>query len=178
MEKHLILLFLLITTWSFSQDDPESQIFRKVVDFEISKGNSGIYIQCEKPAISFDRKDFKDQTALDVPDSILQEIEGSDMKSSGGTWDADLLSRLKYSSDFIKEKACLTQKDVELLFRKTKNRQNIISISAPVFDNNSKNCVVSVTYTKFTGSSYGHKYFLKKVYGTWTVIVEFYQWMT
>ena len=72
----------------------------------------------------------------------------------------------------------MTKKDVEEIFNKTKTRQNILSISDPIFDDNYENCVVSVTYSKFPGSAYGPKYFLKRVYGVWVVIVEYELWIT
>ncbi|HSD08152.1 hypothetical protein [Flavobacterium sp.] len=72
----------------------------------------------------------------------------------------------------------MTKKDAEEIFIKTKKKQNIISISAPIFDNNYENCVVSVSYLKFTNSSSGSTFFLKKVYGVWTVIAVYGIWMT
>ena len=174
----LNILLILISTLSYSQNNSASEVFKKIIDHEIGKGTLGIYIQCEKPKTFFDQKDFKEQTGLEVPESILKEIEISGTKSSDGIWNSELINELNYGSDFIKRKKCLTKKDAEQIFNKTKKRQNIVSISEPLFDNNYENCVISVTYWKFTGSAYGHKYFLKKVYGVWTVIVEYEMWMT
>ncbi len=178
MKRTLNILLILISTLSYSQNSSESDVFKKIFDYEIGKGILGVYVQCEKPKTSFDLKDFKEQTGLNVPESILNEIEINATKSSNGIWNSELINELNYGSDFIKNKKCLTKKDAELIFRKTKKRQNIVSISEPVFDNNYENCVVSVSYWKFTGSAYGKKYFLKKVYGIWTIIVEYEQWMT
>jgi hypothetical protein len=178
MKRTINILLILISTLSFSQNNSESEVFKKVIDYEIRKGISGIYVQCEKPKTSFDLNDFKEQTGLEVPENILKEIENNGTKSSNGIWNSELINKLNYDSDFIKSKKCLTKKDVELIFKKTRKRQNIVSISEPVFDNNYENCVVSVTYWKFTGSAYGRKYFLNKVYGVWTVIVEYEHWMT
>jgi len=178
MKRNLNIFLILISTLSFSQNNSEFEVFKKIIDHEIGKGILGIYIQCEKPKTFFDQKDFKEQTGLEVPENILKEIEINGTKSSDGIWNSELISELSYGSDFIKSKKCLTKKDAELIFEKTKKRQTIVSISEPIFDNNYENCVVSVTYWKFTGSAYGHKYFLKKVYGVWTVIVEYGMWMT
>ena len=178
MNRTLNIILILISTLSYSQINSEFEVFKKIIDFEIGKGTSGIYTQCKKPKTSFDQKDFREQTGLEVPENILNEIEKNGTKSSDGTWNSELISELSYGSDFIKSKKCLTKKDAELIFKKTKKRQTIVSISEPIFDNNYENCVVSVTYWKFTGSAYGHRYFLKKVYGMWTVIVEYGIWMT
>jgi len=178
MKRTLNILLILISTLSFSQNNSESEVFRKIIDYEIGKGISGIYVQCEKPKTSFDLKDFKEQTGLEVPESILKEIEINATKSNDEIWNSELISELNYGSDFIKNKKCLTKKDAELIFKKTKKRQNIVSISEPIFDNDYENCVISVIYWKFTRSAYGHKYFLKKVYGIWTVIVAYEIWMT
>jgi len=153
-------------------------VFKKIIDYEIGKGGRGMYVQCEKSKTSFDVKDFKVETGLNVPENVLNEIELNESKSRIGVWNAELLNELNYGEDFIKRKKCLIKNDAEQLFKKTKKRQKIISISEPIFDNNYENCVVSVSYLKFTGSAYRKKYFLKKVYGIWTVIVEYEIWMT
>ncbi|MCK0126984.1 hypothetical protein MWU76_21530 [Gelidibacter sp. F2691] len=172
------ILLILIATLSYSQNNSESDVFKKIIDYEIAKGGREMYVQCEKPKTSFDAKDFKVETGLNVPENVLKEIELNESKSRIGIWNSELISELNYNEDFIKSKECLTKEDAEQLFKKTKKRQNIISIGEPVFDNNYENCVVSVSYLKFTGSAYGKKYFLKKVYGIWTVIVEYKIWMT
>jgi len=172
----LIIFLILISTLSYSQNKSEFEIFRKIIDQEIKNG--GLYIQCNKPKTFFDQKDFKEQTGLEVPVNILKEIEKNATKSDDGIWKSELINEFKYGSDFIKSKSCLTKKDAEQLFEKTRKRQSVVSISEPIFDNNNKNCVVSVTYWKFAGSAYGHSYLLMKVYGVWTIIKVFGTWMT
>jgi hypothetical protein len=85
---------------------------------------------------------------------------------------------LNYGPVTIKSNKCLTEKEVEQIFKKTKKWQKIISISEPIFDNNYENCVVSINYWNFTESASGSKYFLKKIYGLWTVIAEYEFLMT
>lgn len=178
MKRTLNILLIIISTLSYSQNSSESEVFRKIINHEISKGTLAIYIQCDKPKTFFHQKNFKEQTGLEVPENILKEIEINGTKSSDGIWHSKLIKELNYGPDYIKTKECLTKKDAEQLFIKTKKRQNIVTISEPLFDNNYENCVVSVSYYKFTGSAYGQEYFLKKVYGVWTVIVEYGMWIT
>ena len=161
---------------SYSQDNSESEVFRKIIDHEIING--GFYIQCDKPKTFFDIKDFKEQTGLKAPLNILKEIERNTENSNDGIWKSELLSDLNYGSDYINSKECLTKEDAEKLFEQTKKRQSIISISEPIFDKNFENCIISVTYWKFKGSAYGHSFFLKKVYGIWTVIIIYDTWLT
>ena len=178
MKRTLNIFLILISTLCYSQNSSESDVFKKIVDYEIGKGILGIYVQCEKPKTFFDQNDFKEKTGLKVPENILIEIEKNGIKSSNGMWNSKFTNGLNYSSGFIKIKNCLTKKDVEEIFNKTNTRQNILSISDPIFDDNYENCVVSVTYSNFPGSSSGHKYFLKKIYGVWVVIVEYELWLT
>ncbi len=178
MKRTLNIILILISTLSFSQNSSESDVFKKIIDYEIGKGTLGIYVQCNKPKTFFNLNDFKEQSGLEVPENILKEIEKNGTKSSDGIWNTELINKLNYSSTFIKSKKCLTKKDAEQIFKETNKRQNIISISEPIFDNNYENCVVCISYSKFTGSAYGHTYFLKKVYGVWTIIDEYEQWMT
>ena len=177
--KRLIKIFLiLISTLSYSQNNLEYDIFKKIIDDQIGKGTLGIYVQCEKYKTYFDQTIFKEETGLEVPENILKEIEANVAKSSNGIWNSELINKLNYGSGFINSKKCLTKKDAEDIFIKSKKRQNIISISDPVFDNNYENCVVNVSYLKFTHSSSGSTYFLKKVYGIWVVIAVYEIWMT
>jgi len=178
MRRTLKIFLILISTLSYSQNNSESEVFKKIIEHEIGKGTLGIYILCEKSKTTFDLKGFKEETKLEVPENILKEIEINESKYSNGIWNSELINKLNYGSDFIKNKKCLNKKEVEQIFEKTKKRQNIVSISEPVFDNNYENCIVSITYWKFTGSAYGNKYFLKKDYGVWTVIAVYEYWMT
>ncbi|AVR46045.1 hypothetical protein C7S20_12705 [Christiangramia fulva] len=156
----------------------EQNIFKKVIDHEIEKGTTRIYIECEKSKTAFDLKDFKENVQLEIPENILKEIEQNGATSKNENWNSKFISKLNYPPDILKSKKCLTKKNVELLFQKTNKRQNVISISKPIFDDNYENCIVSVTFWKFTGSAYGYKCFLTKIYGIWTVVVEYAQWMT
>lgn len=178
MNRTINILLILISALSYSQNSSESEIFKIIIDHEIGHGNLGIYLQCDKPKTFFDQKDFKEQTGLEVPGRILKELEKSAAKSKDGIWDSELMNDLKYGPDFIINKRCLSREEVEQLFEKTGKRQNIISISEPIFDKNYENCVVSVSYWNFTKSFYGHTYFLKKVYGVWAVVIVYETWMT
>lgn len=44
---------------SYSQNNSESDVFKKIIDYEIGKGGQGMYVQCEKPTTFFDVKVFK-----------------------------------------------------------------------------------------------------------------------
>lgn len=176
--KIYCLLFLTISTLSFSQNNSESDVLKKIIDEQIGKGTLGIYIQCEKYKTFFDLKEFEQEAGLEVPENILKEIETNVAKSSDGVWNSELINELNYGPDFIKSNKCFTKKDIEQIFEKTKKRQNVICIGTPVFDNNYENCVVSVMDWNFTSSASGSTYFLKKVYGAWTVIAVYGIWMT
>lgn len=176
--KIYCLLFLTISTLSFSQNNSESDVFKKIINDEIGKGTLGIYVQCEKYKPFFDLKEFKEEAGIEVPEKILNEIEANVAKSNDGIWNSELIKELNYSSDFMKSKKCLTKKEVEEIFIKTKKWQNILFISKPIFDNNYEYCIVSVTHSRFTHSASGHSYFLKKVYGSWTVIAAYGIWMS
>lgn len=171
MRKYISILVLTsLLSSCYSQNDAE--IFREIITHEISE--SAFYIECDKPKTYFDSTDID----IEIPQSIVNELVRSSDESKEGIWDSELIKKLNYNKDFIKSKNCLTKEDAETLFKKTGKRQTIISISDPIFDSNFEHCVVSVTYWEFTGSAYGHTYFLKKVYGLWTIILTYNPWMT
>lgn len=170
--RKLILILSLLSSSFYSQTNAEVEIFNEIIAHEISEG--GFYIQCNKSKTYFNSTDIH----LEVPKNILQDLMEASNKSKDGVWDSEMIENLNYSTDFIKSKSCLTKEDTEALFKRTGKRQTVISISDPIFDSNFEYCVVSVTYWKFTGSAYGHTYFLKKVYGLWTIILTYNPWMT
>ncbi len=172
------MLLILISTLSYTQNNSEFGIFKKIIDHEIGQGTSNIYLRCEKIKTFFDQNSFKEQTELKVPENILEEIEKNALQSIDGNWNLELIKELKYGSDFIKSEKCLNLKDAEKLFNKSGKRQSVILLSQPIFDSKFEHCVISISYLRFTGSAHGHTYFLKKVYGIWTVIVEYDQWIT
>ena len=178
MNRILIIISFLINVLSYSQNNSEAEVFKKVIDYEIERGSKGIYIQCEKYKTSYDLKEFKEETRLNIPENILNEIEINKSKSSNGIWNSELINGLNYDSNFIKSKKCLTYNEVQRLFKETNTYQHILSISEPIFDNGYENCVVSVSFSTFTHSSYGNSYFLKKVYGVWVIINSYAFWMT
>lgn len=172
MKQTLKILLILISTLGYSQNNSESHIFRKIIEREIERGAIDIYIKCEKPKTTFNQKVFKEETLFDVPKNILAEIEINGTKSRDGVWNSELINDLYKISHSI-NKNCLTKKEAEEILKNTKKTQNIISISDPIFDNNHENCIVSITYWKFSPKFYGNKYFLKKVYGVWTILTDY-----
>ena len=178
MKRILIIISFLITVFSYSQNNSEAEVFKKVIDYEIERGSKGIYIQCEKHKTSFNLKEFKEETPLNIPKNVLNEIETNKLKSRDGFWNSELINGLNYDSNFIKSKKCLTYNEIQQLFKETNTLQNILSITEPIFDNKYENCVVSVFFSRFTHSSSGNSYFLKKVYGVWVVIHIYEFWMS
>ncbi len=110
MKQALNTFLILISTFCYSQSTSESDVFKKIIDYEIGKGVLGIYVQCEKSKTFFHQNDFKKETGLKVPENILMEIEKNGIKSSNGIWNSKFTNRLNYSSDFIKIKHWLTKK--------------------------------------------------------------------
>lgn len=178
MKKALKILVLLTTSLVYSQNNSQSEVFKKIIEEQINKGSLNLYVQCEKPQTFFDKTIFKEETGLEVSEKILNEIEVNIEKSSASFWNSKLTTELNYDSNFLNGKKCLTRKDTEKLFLKTKKRQNIISISEPIFDYTYENCIVSITYHTYIDSAAGHSYFLKKIHGIWTIITIYNFWMT
>ena len=52
MKEILNILLILISALSYSQNNSESDVFKKIIDHEVEKGTLGIYIQCEKAKMS------------------------------------------------------------------------------------------------------------------------------
>lgn len=111
-----------------------------------------IFIQCEKSKTFFNAKAFKKQNGVEVTETVLYEMQKASEKSVEGKWE---LNNLILNSE-----------------------KTYLSISDPIFDSNQKHSVISVTYWKYVGSAYGQTFFLKKVYGKWTIIFTYDYWLT
>ena len=162
---------------SFGQVNTQVEIFETVIYSETEKGSTNLYIQCEEFKTFFNKAEFKEGSSLQVPDSILNELENSSKKSFDTIWDLKVLRTNEYHNLHHLEK-CLTKNEVIDLFNSTKNRQSVLSISQPIFDSTFEHCVVSITYSTFIGSANGRSYFLKKIYGKWIVIETFGIWLS
>ncbi|WMN07874.1 hypothetical protein QYS48_30190 [Marivirga arenosa] len=173
--KYLATIILtFIATLSWSQTNNEFSIFTKIIEQEASNGK--VYIHCDKPKTYFNTNELIEQTGLQIPQNTLNELKESVLTSRDGVWDQGLIQSL--NSSFLKSKNCLTKEATNELFRETGERQKVVSISEPVFDQKSENCIISVTIQNYLGSASGYSYFLSKVYGTWTIVATFNPWIT
>jgi hypothetical protein len=178
MKKALKIVILLISALSFSQNKSENEVFKKIIGHVIEKNKSVIYIKCEKLNTRFDTKEFKEENeGFAISETTLNEFENNNIIINE-IWNSELIKQLEFNSTYIKTTNCLTKEEIELIFKKTNKRQNIVSISKPLFDNNFENCIVSIIYSKSFRSASGQSYFLKKIKGIWTIVMEFGNWMT
>ena len=178
MKKILKILLLLFPILTFSQNKEESEIFKKIIVYVIEKNKTTISIKCEKPKTSFNIREFKEDTkGVPISETILNELNKNKTDATE-IWDLELIKLSEFDSKYVKNKNCITETDSENIFKDIHKRENIISISKPLFDNNFENCIVSVVHSKSFQSASGRSYFLKKVNGIWVVITEFGFWIS
>lgn len=178
MKIALKIVLLLVSTLSLSQNKSENEVFKKIIDHEIKKNKTKIYIGWRKPKTSFEINEFKAETiGLTISEITLKEFETNNINTNE-VWNSELLNQIELSSNYVASTNCLTEEETEVLFKNTKKRQNILLISKPIFDNNFENCIVSIIYSRSYQSAFGKSYFLKKVNGIWTITLEFQYWMS
>lgn len=152
---------------TFSQEQPDQEILEKIVQHEFQNGSN--YIECIKSKTHFETEGFKSQNGSQVPEEVLNELQIASQKSIDTIWDKTLFAA-KNINAFIHGSNCMTTAEVRELFEITGKRQRIVSISDPIFDSDQQHCVVSIVYTPWKQSFSAQTYFLKKVYGVWTII--------
>lgn len=172
----LVALMMLFITNCFSQIEFEREIFYKIIKENTT--NAVFYIGCEKLKTSFDSVHFNEKTGLEVPLNVLEELVVSSNKSRGGNWDSEFPIKLGLMRGLLNSEHCQTKKDIEVIFEKTKKRQSVFLLSEPIFDESFEHCIISFSCIRFKGSTYGNSYFLKKVYGSWTIIAVFDSWIS
>ncbi|GAA3725745.1 hypothetical protein GCM10022422_03770 [Flavobacterium ginsengisoli] len=178
MSKVFKILLLLFSILSFSQNKQENEIFKKIISHEIEKNKVPIYIECRKPKTSFNVREFKEDTGgITVSEKTLNDFEKNNTDTEE-TWNSELIKQSEFNPKYIKNTNCLTDEEIEILFKDIYKRQNIISVSKPLFDNDFENCIVSITYSKSFHSASGKSYLLKKTNGIWTIITEFGHWIS
>jgi len=178
MMRQNILILLLISSCNLCLAQSsviDNALLQRVAENEFISG--GFYLKCEKQKTHFDKKEFKENVSAMVPEQILTELQQASLDSNDETWESKLFSSGALSSLILKNQ-CLTKVDCDELFESTGKRQRIVSISDPIFDLSEENCVVSIVYHSFKGSAFGHSYFLKKIYGQWTIVFTYDHWMT
>lgn len=176
MKINILLIFLLILPHlTFSQKSADIEVFARILQYESRNGN--FYPQCQKIKTYFDLKEFKEQYDYKVPEKILEQLADESCKSQDSEWESEAINALTMMG-YLRCDRCLTKAECESLFETTGRRQRIVSVSDPIFDLKRENSVVSATYWSFYGSVSGYSYFLKKVYGQWTVIFTYGHWIT
>lgn len=170
------LIIFLFSNICLSQVSTEKQILDKILEMNIS--NSKFYVGCDRVKTFFDSSDFNSQTGLEVPSCILEELETSSKKSKEGSWMSNFSFNRDYLLNILISKSCLEKQDIEMLLKKNDKRQQILLVSEPIFDIKKEHCIVSEIWINNKGSGSGSTYFLKKVYGSWTIISVFDIWIT
>ncbi|MFM1878257.1 MAG: hypothetical protein RLZZ241_1123 [Bacteroidota bacterium] len=167
-------LLLLFVQLSFGQKERYLEVLRAVLDSEQGKGATNLLIQCERPLTFFDMEAYQYEAEISLPLETLYTLSIGALKSKAGRWEFDSNT----TKIGITKNPCISAKQIQKLFRKTGKRQNILSVSTPVFDASNQYCVIQVAYAKFTKSSYGLSCLLLQSPKGWEVIAEFDFWMS
>ncbi len=172
------MILFLISTLSYTQNELKFEVFKSIIKHEIENSDNALYLQCTKSKTYFDSQNFKQQISFDIQTEILQELEKNSLRSDDNFWKSKWLAAVKKKNESIKNKNCLTKKDVTKLFKRTKKRNSVLTISDPIFSDNNEYCIVSISYTMFSGSAYGNSYFLQKIHGIWKIKASYDNWLS
>lgn len=174
---YIILISIFLPVICFCQSDNETDILKLIILNEAKE--NGIYLKCDKRKTNFDSSEYlEEEPDNELSNKKISELIASSETSIDDIWDFKIIKKLKFNSKTLLSNKCLSDKDVSRIFERTKRRQNIVSISQPIFDSNYENCIVSVDYTNYIGSAHGHSYLLKKVNGIWKIESTFNLWVT
>jgi len=175
--RKIVLFLALVPSLSFSQNQSEVEVFTKIIEYAVDKCDNRLYLECTKVRISFMSTIFNERSPLKVPQHVLEELEKNAKNSQNSVWNLKSLDQTFESGYFI-DKNCLTKEDLQDLTENSKKQYTILSISNLVFDDPKENCIVSVRFIKSATNQFGYTFFLKKVYGVWTIIDKYDYWMT
>ena len=177
-QKAIRLLLLILAAKSFGQSEIDVQVLNAVIDYERDKGISDIKLNCSRSGTFFDMETFRLESEVKIPQEVLYTLAIHALKSTSGSWEKTNQNITAPTNDKGTEPECFSEKNIQRLFKKSGKRQNILSVSTPVYDLNSEYCLVQVSYWKFTKSSYGMSCILHKKASGWEVLTEFAFWMS
>ena len=175
--RKIVLFLVLVPSLILSQSESEVDVLTKIIEFTLDKEQSQLYLECTKARISFKATIFNDRSSLKVPQHVLEDLEKNVKNSKINDWDLKSLDET-FESDYFINKNCLTKEDLQGLTENTKNQYTVLSISNLVFDDLEENCIVSFRFIKSATHQFGYTFFLKKVYGRWTILDKYDYWMT
>lgn len=178
MKKPAFMILFLISMLSNAQNELKFEVLESIIKYEIKNSDNVLYLKCIKPKTYFDYRDFTKQISFDIQIEILQEVEKNASLSKDDFWKSKWMTALRTNYNSIKNRNCLTKKDVSKLFEKTGKRNSVLTISDPVFSNNKEYCIVSISYQMYPGSAYGNSFFLQKIQGVWTILASYDNWLS
>lgn len=177
-QKRLQFLFLFMVMSAFGQPKTDYEVLQSLINQELQKDESNLMLSCQRPNTVFDMETFRAESEEKIPQEVLYSLAIRALKSKTERWDSKNLKESVYRINGLKDIQCLSEKNIQKLFRKSGKRQNILLISTPVYDTSDQYCLVQVAHLKFTKSSYGQSCMLKRTNSGWVVIEEFDFWMS
>lgn len=177
-----LILNLLIIIGFFNQQGvaqtaAQYQVLQTVVEQELKASGTPLFLGCLKTRTVFDPEVLREESGLLLSDSILTDFKEAADQSKTERWDKKGLKTIQAGNKVL-HKICLSPRAIENKFRSTGKRQNILTVSQPIFDRGGTYCVVQIVFQKFFKSAYGGSYLLKRTPSGWKIIAEFESWMS
>jgi len=182
MNKQIITLILLLSFNNLNAQTDEHIINEMLFDlFGFQQDTILIENVKSKTYFEYDSVSFKNITGLTVPSKIISEWNNNEEPQDFiAGWNEQNLNKkdtvFLVNDTVIGKKTvfkCLSKDEIDQLFKKTKKRQKIYSISKILFDNSKQNAIFHFIIIPWPGDFYSETILLKKVFGKWKIIERF-----
>jgi hypothetical protein len=178
-----IIILILFLSFSNANAQTDEQIINTLSFDLFGFQQDTIFIKSimTKTHFDYDSVSFKKITGLKIPSEIILEWKANE-ETEGflAEWNEQILNTIDFiisENDTIKVKKpvfkSLSQSEIDLLFKRTKKRQNVYSISKILFDNSHENAVFHITRNPWPGDVSSDTILIKKVFGKWKIIERF-----
>lgn len=182
MQKQIIILFLLLTFNNLNAQSDEQIINEILFDlFGFQQDTILIENLKTKTYFKYDSVSFEKMTGLTVPSRIISEWQNNEKNQDFiAEWNEQNLNKidslfLENDTVIVKKPVfkCLSKVEIDQLFRQTKKRQKIYSISKLLLDNSQENAVFHFTIIPWPGDFHSETILIKKIFGKWKIIERF-----
>ena len=172
--RFLTMLCILVFAQAFPQSTEASEVLKQLIDQVSASENRPVLLQSEAPASTFNATVFRNDTSLDVPESVLYALEAAAKKGVAGNWNAIVTG----SDTFYDDVRCAPGDTIQNTLGDPKQDAIILVASLPLFDTRQDHCIVTLRIRASAEHEFGYTLMMKRIYGKWIPIEKYGYWTT
>jgi hypothetical protein len=179
-----IIIFFLLGSAMMSHAQTDEKLIKEIFYplFDPQTDTLILQSQIDKTYFDDDSTTILKETGLKVPRRIISEWKKNIVSDNFiSEWDEHVLNKPDTIYDekdtIIDSKpvfVCMSKRNINLLFEKTKKRQPVYAISKILYDDSGENAIFDLTCIPWPGDFSSQTIFIKKIFGKWIIVSRFH----